>query len=170
MKDAEVRSWIQDNKHLLSISATILAIVHPEQYEFGMKVLEEIHNHPEKVSDDAVFEEIMLGWGCPFSQFTVSSNAEVFDYRSLFGKCHWVDVFLSLGNHRGGTFALGDVGAIFEYKRGTAIGICSWILRHGVSETTSGNRMSFKFTMRDNIAHWMGVNDTSRYSTPHIAV
>ena len=159
-----VRSWIKSNRRLLSIAGTILSIVHPDQYNVGMTVLDQIRRHPEKVSNETFFKEILEGWGCPFTEFIVTSNHKISLYRSIAGRGNWLDILLSFGQYEGGYVVLPDIKANFEYQTGTAIVMCVKILRHTVERTTSGDRMSFRFSVRENMAKWLDLKVDNTFS------
>lgn len=164
LEDFQVQSWLKSNRRLLCIAAMILAVIHPTQYNTGMAVLEAIRSNLEKVSTKTFFKEILSGWGCPFTQFVVTSNSKVPLFRSRRGRRNWLDLLLGFGRYTGGSVILPDIEIGFEYKAGTAIAIGTRILRHAVLATTSGDRMSFKFYIREDMAQWIDANIPESFS------
>lgn len=167
-ESADVRLWIKKNHRLLAIAGTILSVVHPLQYEAGMAVLDHIRSNPEAVSDESFFEEILAGWGCPFTEFVVTSNYKIPAYRSQTGRMDWFDLNMSVGRYSGGSIALPDINMNFKYSTGTAMAISTRILQHSVLPTDSGDRMSFKFSIRENMVQWAGVRPFSMFSSTDI--
>lgn len=164
-KSENVRSWLKKNHRLLAIAGTILSVIHSDQYDVGMEILDHIRKHPEAVTSEPFYEEVLAGWGCPFSEMVIS-NHKVHLYRSETGRKDWLDMNLSLGSYAGGLVVMPDIDVQFEYEKGTAIAISTRILRHGILPVESGNRMSFKFALRSNLARWVGTKDLGWFSRP----
>lgn len=167
-KSAEVRSWIKNNHQILSITSTILGMVHFDQYQAGIAMLEDTYKHPEKVSDESFFAEVLEGWGCPFMELHIFSNIKTALYRGTKPQRMWFDLLLSFGQYNGGTVILEDINTHLRYPTGTAIVLGTRILRHTVRLVESGERMSFKFMMREKVVKCIGAEVDDGFS--HVLV
>jgi hypothetical protein len=73
-KSSCVKDWLQANTHFLAITAAVLALTHPEQFEVGIRILNEVKAKPENLREPGNFIHVLKTWCLPFSGVSIISN------------------------------------------------------------------------------------------------
>lgn len=129
---------------------TVLAVVHPEQYETGLAILDRIEGDGMSLRQPEAAEEMLKTWCCPFSGVTALCNARTPEHRDPNGRDNWYDILATVGDYKGHRLQLPGLGTSLTYDPGTVVAICGRLISHSV-EFVEGDRASLAGFMREDV-------------------
>ena len=133
LKDnSRVYEWLKKNKRFVSICGAILAVIHPEQYETGLKILNCIEEEPTCLMEPEYVQTMLDVWCSPFSSCAIIVNHETSCHRDVGSRHEWYNVICIMGSYKTTTAQLPGLTAGFNYHAGMAIALCGQILAHKV--------------------------------------
>jgi Oxygenase domain of the 2OGFeDO superfamily len=119
-----MHEWLKKNERFVSICGAILAVVHPEQYETGLKILNCIAEEPMRLREPQHVERMLDAWCSPFSGCAIIANRASPCHRDVGSRHEWYDVICTMGSYGTTTARLPGLAAAFDYRPGTAIALC----------------------------------------------
>ena len=118
-KAASARQWLQDNTRFLAITAAVLAMTHPHQFQAGITILERVRANPHLLREPGHFMHVLKTWCLPFTGVSIIANRETRSHRDVGGSPHWYDILATMGDYPETQFHLPSLGATFSYRHGT---------------------------------------------------
>ena len=156
--NSRVYEWLKKNKRFVLISRAILAVIHPEQYETGLKILNCIEEEPMCLREPEYVQTMLDAWCSLFSGCAIIANCETPCHRDVGSRHEWYDVICTMGSY-GTTMAwIPGLTAGFNYHAGMAIALCGQILAHKVDMHEDRHQVCFAWFMRDNIQEYIGIS------------
>ena len=121
--NSRVYEWLKKNKRFVLICEAILAVVHPEQYETSLKILNCIEEEPMCLREPEYVQTMLDAWCSPFSSCVIIANCETPCHQDVGSRHEWYDVICTMGSY-GTTMAwLPGLTAGFDYRAGMAIAL-----------------------------------------------
>lgn len=161
--------WLKANHRFLKLMGTLLAVVHSEQYEAGMEILERIQRDPGLLRETEYVEEMLRIWLCPFSGISLLCNSRTPPHRDIFGQVNWYDLLATVGTHSKHELQLPGLGVSLPYSPGTVIALNGRLLTHTADFADDGERAVFACFMRRDVRLGMQMPEGD-YSTVETAV
>ena len=81
--NSRVYKWLKKNERFMSISGAILAVVHPEQYETSLKILNHIEEEPTYLREPEYVQTMLDAWCLLFSSCAIIVNHETPCHRDV---------------------------------------------------------------------------------------
>ena len=159
LKDPQsgVDCWLNRNVRLLSIAGAVLAVVHPEQYEAGLKILRKLQDSPASLREPQHIQAVLRTWCSPFSAFSIISNRETPQHRDQLGRLEWYDVLTTMGDYRHLDFERPRINAALRYNPGTVVALSGKVLAHRVGRSELGDRVCIAGYMRNDVACYLDI-------------
>lgn len=129
----------------------ILAVVHPEQYEIGLAILDRIQKDPLLLRQPEYAEGMLKIWCCPFSGMSVLCNARTPEHRDSNGRDNWYDLLATVGTYHQHKLRLPGFHTSVSYNPGTVVAICGRVIAHAVDFVEEGDRVCYAWFMRDDV-------------------
>jgi len=114
---AAAREWLLANTQFLRITAVVLVVMHPAQFQVGVSMLQKVKANPHLLQELGHFVHVLKTWCIPFSGVSIMGN------RDVGGSPHWYDVLITIGQYAGTKFHLPSLNVAFSYTTGTIIAI-----------------------------------------------
>ena len=118
--------WCSAMEESGAFVSAILRVMHPEQYNAGLLSLQKACKFPE-------VEEALRIWPSIYHSVQVISNRETPYHRDTSADATWLDLLFSLGTYGKATFSARNLGFQMAYTTGTAVGLSSMMVHHGVA-------------------------------------
>ena len=147
--------WLRANQRLLRNLGTILAIVQPEQFDVGMRILKKLREDEMLVWQPEVLEPVLQAWGCPFSGISILCNSKMPMHHNRHGQDNWYDLLGASGTYTKHYLDLPGIGAQVAYSPGTVVAIAGRIVAHGTEFVEDGDQAVFACFTRRNVREWM---------------
>ena len=156
--------WLEKQIEATAIIGGILSIIHPEQYQLGIAMLQSLRAEAYRISKSELLPMILDVWNAPFNVITIMSNRLTPFHRDNGGAASWYDILVALGDYPNGRLEFPGLGQRFNHGPGTVVGMTGRILRHGVN--CPGNRVCLayhnKICAMDNLGlargTWMNIS------------
>ena len=91
--------WLKKNKRFISICGAILAVIHPEQYETGLKILTCIEEEPTCLREPEYVQTMLDAWCLPFSSCAIIANHETPCHQDAGNRHEWYNVIYTMGSY-----------------------------------------------------------------------
>jgi hypothetical protein len=161
--------FIKDMKEIFSLTGAALRILHPSQYEVGMKAWRQLESKVEALTAEGfaeVTQKAVEAWASPFTVAQVISNRESPLHCDTKGFPCWYDCLLTFGEHERLHLGVPGLGSKFLYKPGTAVFLLSNVLEHEVPKV-QGDRGCIANFMRPEVVSYLlgGANHQDRVPT-----
>ena len=149
-----------------AILSGILSIVHPAQYEMGMK----IHTSLEARGQSP---DVISHWPSAQTAISIISNRETPFHRDEKGRMQWYDLLSSIGQYTKAPLYLSPLNIRFDNTPGSVCAFSGMALRHGVRKCAE-SRISIASYLRDDVregekiaaADWMTQSVYSSFVGP----
>jgi hypothetical protein len=158
-EDDPIRRWFNQTRVLSAILAGALSIIHPELYSLGQQAMLVLGERPEHFVPDADpdrLHTLLKEWVHPWTATSIMVNRSTPVHRDVHGRNSWMDMMVTLGEYSPCYLDVPGLGAKLRYDPGTAVGLLSKVVRHGVAEV-AGDRMCIAYYMRDKVHDRLGV-------------
>jgi hypothetical protein len=137
--------------------AGILAITHPEQFQAGISILQQVKSNPTLLREPGHFIHVLKTWCVPFTGVSIIANRETLSHRDVGGSPHWYDILATMGNYDHTTFHLPSLHAAFPYRPGTVVAIAGKVIPHSVDAIGDGDRVCFAWFMREDVRKYLDI-------------
>jgi hypothetical protein len=149
-------AWLQTVRELSALIGGILSVIHPELFQIGMAVFENLAADHTKVQEHDFYLEILNFWLSGFSGMSVISNRESPKHRDVQARHSWYDILATFGMYSDGRMELPSLGVRLEYNPGALVALAGRTVPHGVAPC-AGSRFCLAYFMRDNVHERAGV-------------
>ena len=129
-----------------AIISAILAIIHPQQFRYGMAL-------NDQLADQEPFKEVMAKWSSCFTGMQVINNRIIGPHRDTGGPYSSLDVIATVGDFKGGHIHLTNSPYDFRQSPGSVLALASRVFEHEVMPY-EGNRISFAWFVKDALYQW----------------
>ena len=129
-----------------AIISAILAIIHPQQFRYGMAL-------NDQLADQEPFKEVMAKWSSCFTGMQVINNRIIGPHRDTGGPYSSLDVIAAVGEFKGGHIHLTNSPYDFRQSPGSILALASRVFEHEVMPY-EGNRISFAWFVKDALYQW----------------
>jgi hypothetical protein len=162
-------AFVKDMQETFALTGAALRIIHPSQYEVGMKAWRNLERNVEVLTADGFSEltrKAVDAWASPFTVAQVIGNRESPLHCDTKGLPCWYDCLLTFGEHERLHLGVPGIGSKFVYKPGTAVFILSNVLEHEVPKV-EGDRGCIANFMRPEVVSYLlgGANHEDRVPT-----
>ena len=118
----------------MCVLSAILRIVHPEEYEFSVRLRRRFARQGQ-VRDRYELLELIQHWTFPFHRFDVQDNPLTHAFRDDRGITGGINFITAFGNFTRGEVSIPTIGLTCDYNPGTVLCIPLWLFRQSyVSE------------------------------------
>ena len=150
-REPECMNWLDRISESNSILSAILAVIHPELYDAGLKTFNRLRQHAKIGS-----ENVLHRWTSVFNGVSVISNRVTPPHRDGDSRRQWYDLVASIGSYENCNMELPGLGFSLEYGPGTVVGLAGATLEHAVPYF-EGERVCYAYWMRDSVHEWAQV-------------
>ncbi|EAU90730.2 hypothetical protein CC1G_03999 [Coprinopsis cinerea okayama7 len=143
--------FVDEMEESLALVGAILSVVHPELYEIGCHVMNEMRvadesqvKYPEQV------HRVLKTWASPFTALSLIINRETIQHRDTSGPRYGMDILVTGGRYENGRFETPGLGLRWAYDPGTLVALLGKILLHGVAPV-NGERWCLAHFWRERL-------------------
>lgn len=122
-----------------------LSLINPGLFQSGLEMLRTLRDM-EKT------KELAGQWQSVYTGIAIICNRISPMHRDSKGSPEWFDLLLSYSDTVDSPrLLIDDVGLDLEYSSGTVVGFCGSVLKHGVEEWGTGDRICYAHFMRESV-------------------
>ena len=144
-RDSGLR-FLDDMQATNALISAILAIIHPQQFRYGMA----LH---EVLASKEPYQEVMPHWASAFSAMQVINNRIIGPHRDTGGPHSALDIVGAIGTYTGGHIHLTNCPYDFRQSPGSLLAFCARVFEHEVT-SYEGDRISFACFVKEVIYQW----------------
>ncbi|EIW87369.1 hypothetical protein CONPUDRAFT_45366 [Coniophora puteana RWD-64-598 SS2] len=145
-RNPSVADWARSSAETFALMSGILALVHPTQYEEGLRCM-------RKLARESLTPDIVGDWECVFTAISVMVNRETIFHREGQGHYEWYNILATYGSYLCGQLSFPGIGIDLDSRPGTVVAFCGNILRHGAPRCI-GERVCLAYDMREAVHRW----------------
>lgn len=149
LRKARSLEWIEEHKESSALAGAALAIMHPDQFEAGVKVLRCISQDPSLVTKAETLPKVLEAWTSPLSGLSIINNRETPAHRDHGSAFPWLDVLTTVGPYDRGIMMFPGIGIEVSYYAGTMVSLAGRIISH--SAKSRGERACIAYYMKEDV-------------------